>query len=604
MITSSSTNGTTGDKSSTKKLGSIQNKDNHEISHSGNGPSQLPGSSNLLSSFLPSNNTNGSKNSHPNDSIAKENLIEENYNPNIKNYPISQRNISRQAAKDEAQNVISSLKDMQDHGDIRRNGHSQHYKQMAKRSSIKNSQSVSNEKNDRYGQMLDNFNLLGVVTTPRILEQIAAGKANNDVMDYVHNVNGTGNDTSALSTGTESSISSFIDPSFFSSMSAMSNTLSKEIGSLNSTLYSYSKSYLGTMPYSGNGAVEGFSVNSLSSMSGNLDFEAELSAITANSSSGGVYPYVFGEDMLKGQIPNEELPPEITDLDLSSVEAYLRKCGAVAERLNLSNIESNGSDDEKQDNAKNEQGKSVEQEENELDPTKGVPEIFFSQYFDLTDPEAFSSLLVLQDTDDDELENDDIIKIQDPTDFTQYLDSIELALLHQVRTKSSSFFRETNRFTHLKSLVASSVQDVQSLRHDLDQIRERSILDAEMVPLMDRRRKDTQMLKKVLDEIENVVEVKTSVGNLIQDGQYLEAVERINLARSLLNGECSDPNEKKTERHVLKKITALNKIHEQLAQYENLVVSGNLLFYKYLPFTYFCLTNTVSIGHGSFERTG
>lgn len=601
MITSSST---TGDKSSTKKLGSIQNKDNHEISHSGNGPSQLPGSSNLLSSFLPSNNTNGSKNSHLNDSIAKEKLIEENYNPNIKNYPIIQRKIARQGAKDEAQNVISSLKDIQDHGDIRRNGHSQHYKQMAKRSSIKNSQSVSNEKNDRYGQMLDNFNLLGVVTTPRILEQIAAGKANNDVMDYVHNINGTGNDTSALSTGTESSISSFIDPSFFSSMSAMSNTLSKEIGSLNSTLYSYSKSYLGTMPYSGNGAVEGFSVNSLSSMSGNLDFEAELSAITANSSSGGVYPYVFGEDMLKGQIPNEELPPEITDLDLSSVEAYLRKCGAVAERLNLSNIESNGSDDEKQDNAKNEQGKSVEQEEKELDPTKGVPEIFFSQYFDLTDPETFSSLLVLQDTDDDELENDDIIKIQDPTDFTQYLDSIELALLHQVRTKSSSFFRETNRFTHLKSLVASSVQDVQSLRHDLDQIRERSILDAEMVPLMDRRRKDTQMLKKVLDEIENVVEVKTSVGNLIQDGQYLEAVERINLARSLLNGECSDPNEKKTERHVLKKITALNKIHEQLAQYENLVVSGNLLFYKYLPFTYFWLTNTVSIGHGSFERTG
>lgn len=546
-----------------------------------------PGASSLLSSFLPSSQK----------TAFKKDANKKTYNTNVQRLPPAMRVNARQAALAEAEKVLTAINSKNNHSNNRGRGAA---------NSINRRQNESNQN----GNSLENFNLLGVVTSPRILEQITASDATVN-----HDGNGNSNDNGPTNSQSNSNNASsaengILDPKFFSSMTAMSSTFSKEIESFNSTLFSYSKSYLGTFP-------SGQSNEFAAASAGNLDFETELNSInglhagsSVSSTIGAIYPSMFGEDMIKGQIANEDLPAEILDLDLSSVEAYIRKCGAMAEHLKLRDVVKDvddGGNDTNHDNGKTNHariyvegtqdtnrvnGKNDKKEQNgdSLDPTThSVPEIFFSEYFDLTDPDTFSSLLVLPDNDDvgghthgndDEHSREtdhDIIHIQNPEQFTQHLDTVELALLHQVRSKSSSFFRETNRFTHLKSLVASSVQDVQSLRRELDLIRDRSILDAEMVPIMDKRRKDTMILKQVLQEIEHVVEVKASVGNLIQTGDYLGAVERIHLARRLLDGKIIDNDgndtREKEEKHVLRKITAMNKIYDQLAQYENLVVS-------------------------------
>jgi len=452
------------------------------------------------------------------------------------------------------------------------NGYNFHVKQLspsarkaARSKALEEADAVLSTNEYTKEKYLDHFNLLSVVTSPRLLEDVPSvhGTSIAHVDGSVVVVSGGGGVNSGVSSSTvDGNVSATATTTTNSSSSSTlhwSESLSKEIESLNTTLYSYSKNYLG---------------NYGSSETTFLDFQTELAH----------------DDIPTTQLPLEDLPKELLDLDLTTVEAYLRKCGGLAHRLKLRHY-GDEDDDENHDAHAHAHAPPLEQD----DGTDSVPEIFFSQYFDLTNPQTFSSLLVLGDdesSDDDDDEDADgieaaissIIRIQKPEKLTQHLDTIELALLNQVRSKSSSFFRETNRFSYLKSLVAESVQEVQSLRAHLDQIRERSITDVELIPIMDRRRGDVQRLGEVLDEIVEVVQVKGSVGGLIQSGDYLGAVDAIHVARRLLNGESRDDGGDGVDRggrHVLRKISALNKIHDQLAQYENLVVScASFIIYR------------------------
>mmetsp|Transcript_3657 Transcript_3657/g.6916 ORF Transcript_3657/g.6916 Transcript_3657/m.6916 type:complete len:1398 (+) Transcript_3657:250-4443(+) len=541
------------------------------------------------------------------------------YDTCVTSVPISQRKQARDAALDEAELVLHVLLQGQQQYHSRDHPFMYHLGVVSKSGRISNGTSSGSKSrsSNQDCHFLDNFNLLGVVTSPTLLMEqyntISGGKSSsshprvNSTLSHENGGDGGGggvgsqsstnyNSTAAGGIGGGSS-SFFLDPSFFSSVSAMSTTLSKEIESINSTLSSYSKTYLGSMPLSSYNYFSGSDT-----AAANLDFETELNNVVnqvlLRSTNHSIYPYVFGEDIIKGQIPEDHLPKEIVDLDLSNVEAYLGKCGLLAEQLNLRDVSSSPPassllpNEDTNDGSQN--NNEIEMEEEE-DPTHFVPDVFFSPDFDLTDPTVFSSLLVEPKESGEEVDSgigqgevgedgygqddigggdlDESIRIQNPIKFTQYLDAVELALLHQVRSKSSSFFRETNRFTELKSLIASSVEEVMALRNDLKQIREKSIADAEMIPIMDKRRKDTKFLKEVLDEVEYVVQVKSSIGEMIQNRDFLEAVERIHLARSLLNGTCTvKVDGEQRGKYILRKITALSKMQDQLTQYENLVV--------------------------------
>jgi vacuolar protein sorting-associated protein 54 len=583
----------------------------------------------------------------------------------------------------------------------------------------------------------ENFNLLGVVTTPRYLLDVptSSGTATahssnandnaNGSNTSAHadiggndndNNNGNGNDntknqTPATTSKTYSnnhnnhhnnnslfsslgSIESYMNTTS-SKLSTVSESLSKEIGSLNTTLYSYSRNYLGNdlstttanmmAYYAGVGSYGGNS-RSGNSFPSSLDYENELyqlfmdgssdvgsggsgsgMSMTGNSGNGsnsGSTTFGGGSTVYKVRSV-EELPTELTSVDLSSVEGYIRKCGFLAQKFDIllhqlhqqEQYDDNNNDKEET----NEKGRGQilfhglddtnnnnnnNEEEEEEDPTASVPEIFFSPFFDLTDPKTFESLLVLNNGDDDDSGDDDdddddddryddtnnknnrktptkqsnnktnkdnhpSIHLPKPEKLTQYLDLVELSILNQVRSKSDSFFLETNRFSYLKSLVTDLVMEVKELRSQLDTIRQRNITQAEMIPVMDRRRKDIRVLGLVLDEITNVIDVKSSVAGLISNGDYVGAVEAIHNARSLLNGEYvgndggGDGGEnmpplskdKKEEdgsknsmlegsgstRYSLGKAVALNKVNDQLAQYETLVVCTVIEMF-FLPF--------------------
>jgi hypothetical protein len=540
---------------------------------------------------------------------------------------------------------------------------------------------------------MDWFNLLGPVANPSGID------LPRDLYGYnssAHNTsshsshrrpsrhNGSGHNTSISndhlgSSSTESYAASLLNAAGMQDLASYASyaesttsvaveSMTKNLDEITGWFDHYSRKYLGTLP----------------GIDGSLENEADENdhgGLVSNLRRGREqviweeYEPEFGPENVP-ELQREELPLEIEDLDLTSVEEYLRRCGMLGMRFE---DRGGGFRVMRERMERRRRGESVDEEyfassstnlrgeETVIDVPKAieaVPDLFFSQYFDLTDPICFEKLLVVSDeevaeirakeaelhalaeqkvkeaeevakrdaengvvaprppprhphnadgTDDgmSQLTNlpnqsgasltkdahrtktpvdGDVITLRKPETFTAHLDAIELALLEQVRSKSSSFFRETNRFSELQHLVTASVDEVRSLRTDLQSLRERCVTNVELVPIMDDSRKDLRQISRVLEAAEDVVNCKASIASLMSVGDHLGAVEAIGLARSLLaatpdeanddagendanaaneeNGSCHLPQHKLC----LGKLKALSKIGEQLNEYEKLVV--------------------------------
>ncbi|KAL7490244.1 hypothetical protein ACHAW6_015999 [Cyclotella cf. meneghiniana] len=478
----------------------------------------------------------------------------------------------------------------------------------------------------------------------------------------------------------------YAESSTQSAMDSMASSLDEFTGWFDH----YSRKYLGTMP-----GIDGGSLLDGNEEDGGGGIVGGLRRGNSTPVIWEEYEPEFGPEDVP-ELQRERLPEEIEGLDLGSVEEYLRRCGMLGMRF-----EDRGGGfhvmREKMQRRHENRGQMIDNnsgieaataaiitttalhdQDTISDVAKAieaVPEIFFSPYFDLTDPICFEKLLVVSDeevaeirakeaklhelaeqkvreaeevakrdaengvvaprppprqpvtqTQDGRLSDEqrsselselpnqsgasltkdahrtttptdgNVITLRKPETFTSHLDAIELALLDQVRSKSDSFFRETNRFSELQILVTASVEEVRNLRTDLQSLRERCVTNVEFVPIMDDSRRDLRAILRVLEAAEDVVNCKASIASLISAGDHLGAVEAISLARSLLaappigeddvtdnedfekddisttNDEADPYGHPPQHKLCLGKLKALSKISEQLNEYEKLVV--------------------------------
>lgn len=155
-----------------------------------------------------------------------------------------------------------------------------------------------------------------------------------------------------------------------------------------------------------------------------------------------------------------------------------------------------------------------------------------------------------------------------PDAFGTSLDKVELALLHQVRSKSGAFFAESLRFRQLQQWIQELLEKVSHLQEVCVQLQRDLVDPREAVPLVDRRRNDLRRLQHVLEQTYELLECKSSLTGTLSAQDDLTAVQQIGYARRLLAG--SD------DHHVdLSKVLALSAAAKQLDQYEHLV-TGNL----------------------------
>ena len=211
-----------------------------------------------------------------------------------------------------------------------------------------------------------------------------------------------------------------------------------------------------------------------------------------------------------------------------------------------------------------------------------IPEIFFRESMDLTDPQTFRQL-VLQDKESSNNNSSNVTNETDteattslpddrpvhewfplqPADaFGTSLDQVELALLQQVRSKSGDFFAESLRFAQLQQGMDQVVQQVVHLQSNVSHLQHDWVDPMQAVPLLDQQRVDLRHLLTVLDETDELLQCKTSLAGVLSAQDDLTAVAQIQYGRQLLASTR------------LQKVQALHGVAQQLNQYEQLVVTN------------------------------
>lgn len=341
-----------------------------------------------------------------------------------------------------------------------------------KASAASHPQHCRNESNTT--NQMDWFNLLGVVTNPSGLQNLdgqygvasasspASSSHNNAYRTSRHgglsshgtpiSLDHVGSDGTTSSSGAmaaiadDSAVGSVLAAAGMSAASATValNSVASQLDEFTGWFDHYSRKYLGTIdsnhPVLGEyidnvhndadgdagGVVGGGMAGPASVLNSYLN--ASNMRFTSNGTNGQVHPSMIVEyepdldEELTSQL--EELPVELTALDLSSVEGYLKTSGmlgmrfedrgggfkAMRERLTEMKKDRSVSRDEGGKEKKNDTTavfpsppSSVNDDITNYstismpDIEATVPEIFFSPYFDLTNPVTFENLLVISD---------------------------------------------------------------------------------------------------------------------------------------------------------------------------------------------------------------
>ncbi|GKY92247.1 hypothetical protein MPSEU_000195900 [Mayamaea pseudoterrestris] len=289
----------------------------------------------------------------------------------------------------------------------------------------------------------------------------------------------------------------------------------------------------------------------------------------------------------------EELPRELQNLSLTSVNSYLQSSGDAAESFRNRTMQQQQS----MDRSIRTMSSSSEHSNVSLPQTDDIPSVFFQMDFDLTEPDTFRELLLIDDDNDDQQQHNasmptisssdlsedsgtfdvqgssihDWFLLQPPEAFTSFLDKVELSLLHQVRAKSGAFFEESLRFAQLQEGIQVLMKQVDDLKHTTLHLQQDLLEPMEIVPVADTQRTDLQRLLLILDRANELLRCKSSIGGFLSAQDDSTAIEQIQYARRLLAGQGGDDGDEVIELH---RLQALKSVESQLDQFEQLVTTN------------------------------
>lgn len=304
--------------------------------------------------------------------------------------------------------------------------------------------------------------------------------------------------------------------------------------------------------------------------------------------------YYQQEDEEVNALDQPPVPPQLANLSLADLQAYLEKCGVLAHSLFAQGLETTTitpSDDK-------EEAPDLEEELSE------IPNIFFDTDFDLAESETFVKLLLQQQPQGagemSSAQQDGHSSLYQPTSslipvreqdaLAGHLDRVELALQEQVRIKADAFFQETTRFRQLGSSIEELLEQVRTLRQGI-----LSILSVyrQTKDISNHQRQDYELFIQLMEAAMDLVQTKSSIGGLLSANDHLGAAQQIQYGRRLLKqGIQPDPDAEgdvstaangggertPTDNIVpsleLQNMVALSSCHDQFQQYESLVVQS------------------------------
>lgn len=305
--------------------------------------------------------------------------------------------------------------------------------------------------------------------------------------------------------------------------------------------------------------------------------------------------YYYQEEEDQNETP--PVPPQLANLQLTELQAYLEKCGVLAHSLFTQGLETSSLPPPTTTVSSSANGTDSTTASNDAVIAE-VPDLFYETDFDLTQTETFVQLLLktggdydspqkISPSDDSPKSNAlyrptaELVPVREQDALAGHLDRVELALQDQVRLKAGAFFQETTRFRQLQSSIEELLEQVQTLRHGIQ-----SILSVyrQTKDISNHQRQDYELFTQLMDAAMDLIQTKSSIGGLLSANDHLGAAQQIQYGRRLLKqgiGRGEEDGATDTSKAAgaapsleLQNIIALSSCNEQFQQYESLVVQS------------------------------
>jgi len=133
-----------------------------------------------------------------------------------------------------------------------------------------------------------------------------------------------------------------------------------------------------------------------------------------------------------------------------------------------------------------------------------------------------------------------------------------MALLKQIWIRSPAFFRALDDIKGLKLLVSQATSHLMELRKRLQTVDEEVAVRAMRIPQIRQRQQNEVLLCDKLMYMQQVIQAKNDIQQLLESEDYLGALDVASLAKNIFNNQ-------------LVGIVCMRKVGDQLEEYENLV---------------------------------
>jgi vacuolar protein sorting-associated protein 54 len=174
-------------------------------------------------------------------------------------------------------------------------------------------------------------------------------------------------------------------------------------------------------------------------------------------------------------------------------------------------------------------GDVLEEEKDGLDT---IPEVFFSENFNLDDPRVFKLVTEGQSV---EIMNESLQE-----KISWYLDTIEIHLVNEISKSSGSFFDALNDLNEINEKNSKIVGLINDLRNKLEIVKEKKILHNLKRIELQKKRDNVAKLEQGLVQVSTVILQSKEAEGLLLQSDYDKCLDKIDYVEHLLRGKCDD----------------------------------------------------------------
>lgn len=170
--------------------------------------------------------------------------------------------------------------------------------------------------------------------------------------------------------------------------------------------------------------------------------------------------------------------------------------------------------------------------EEEKDGLNTIPEVFFSEDFNLDDPRIFK--LVTEGQPVDSMNE----SLQEKISW--YLDTIEIHLVNEISKSSGSFFTALSDLSEINDKNDKAVELIKQLKSKLDIVKEKKIMHNLKRMELQRKKDNVAKLEQGLLQASTALILTEEASEILLRGEYDSCLDKVDYVENLLSGHCSD----------------------------------------------------------------